>query len=936
MKLKLLCVTCTLVLLLTGTVFSAVVGKITGVITDAETQQPIVGVTVAVQGTNWGAITDVDGRYNILNVPVSTYTLVISAVGYATVEISNVDVHADLASYQNQALSPEAAELGTVIQVTAEAPLVVQDKTAAINIIKQEEIQALPTRGFEQVVGIQNSVVRVQFNPVVAVRGGREASQTGELNLRGGRRSEVAYYVDGFSQQDPLSGLSTANIANNAIQEVSVIAGGFPAEYGHVSSGIVNTITSSGGADFSGSVEAVSDFIADKSYDQNWYSANFGGPLPGLENSSFFGSVERRWHGDRQPSAITEDVFPTDPGREQERLPKNTLEGWSWQGKLNFGLTPNFKVELSTNGSQDKWFEYQHNYLFNQEHAPWYKDDNIGINGKITHTLNSKTYYNVSASYFMTERFRGDGLYKEDLLAYHVPGGNPRFGPTALFWLDGHVWDDFLRRKSSYIGFKGDINTQPTPEHTLKLGFDFQRHTLRYYNHLFPAKLLDPAGFNDIDRYGYDSLANEVDSDADGRNAAKHPINWATYVQDRFEWRGLIVNAGLRFDYFDYKSDRLRNPARPLDPDTLEDANSFILDEGDLEDSEKFTRLSPRLGLAFPVSDRTQMRLNYGKFFQRPDLVRLYVGDSYMQHKFNLGGYYYSFGNPNLEPEKTTQYEVGMTHALSDNAVFDVAAYYKDVDDLVQVYSQAAFPNSYGTYRNSDYGTIKGLEFAFTLRRTRNIYLNVKYTLTYATGTGSFATTQANIAWQSTDEPKQNAPLDFDQRHNLVGNFDWRTGENGGPRLGEIHPLENFGVNVLVTAASGLPYSPSEVYNEVTLAASAPTAEAPRNSNYGPWTFSIDLKAEKTFNVSGYKIVPFVWVKNLLDRDNALTVYESTGRPNTTNWLASEPGLEFLDTYGEVQEETGLAGEEMYNLKEANPQNYSNPRQIFVGLRVAF
>ena len=112
MKLKLFSFTCILLLLLTGSAISAPIGKITGVVTDAETSQPIIGVTVAVQGTTWGAITDQDGRYTILNVPVGTYTLVLSAVGYAKVEVSNISVHADLATYHNQAMTPEATDLG--------------------------------------------------------------------------------------------------------------------------------------------------------------------------------------------------------------------------------------------------------------------------------------------------------------------------------------------------------------------------------------------------------------------------------------------------------------------------------------------------------------------------------------------------------------------------------------------------------------------------------------------------------------------------------------------------------------------------------------------------------------------------------------------------------------------------------------------------------
>ena len=139
MKLKLISVTCVLLFLFTASAFSAVTGKITGVITDAANQQPLVGVNVAVQGTSWGAITDAEGRYMILNVPVGSYVLSMSAVGYTTVEVSNVEVHSDLATYQSQELTTAVTDLGTVISVTAEAPLVVRDKTTSVNIVKAEE-----------------------------------------------------------------------------------------------------------------------------------------------------------------------------------------------------------------------------------------------------------------------------------------------------------------------------------------------------------------------------------------------------------------------------------------------------------------------------------------------------------------------------------------------------------------------------------------------------------------------------------------------------------------------------------------------------------------------------------------------------------------------------------------------------------------------------
>ena len=351
MKPKLLLLALVLVGVAATAGFGATTGKITGVITDAQTGEPLVGATVIVDGTNLGASTDPDGKYIILNVPVGTYTLRISSVGYATLEVQNVGVSVDLATYQDHALSSKATDIGKTITVRAEQPLIIKDKTTTVDVVTREELLALPTRGFEQVVGIQNSVVRMNSNVDNRQRGGSAArAQGSDINLRGGRASEVAYYVDGFSQQDPLSGQSTSNINNNAIKEVSVVSGAFSAEYGHVASGIVQVTTNSGTEDYHGNLELVSDNVATPfgydSYDQNWYSADFSGPIPGIENGYFFFSGERRYMYDRQPSIKTKDIFEqfglddalsTD---DPQRLPANSLKGWSYQGKVDYNVTP--------------------------------------------------------------------------------------------------------------------------------------------------------------------------------------------------------------------------------------------------------------------------------------------------------------------------------------------------------------------------------------------------------------------------------------------------------------------------------------------------------------------------------------------------------------------------------------------------------------------
>ncbi|MBD3403463.1 TonB-dependent receptor [candidate division GN15 bacterium] len=955
MKLKRLFAAVALIcLLVTGSAWSAVTGSITGVITDAQTNEPLIGVSVAVVGTNLGAVTDENGKYMINNVPVGTYTLRMSAVGFGTLEVSNVGVSADLATYQDQSLSSQAADLNKTIRVTAEAPLVVKDKTTTVDVVSREELLALPTRGFEQVVGIQNSVVRMNSNVDIRQRGGRESlAQGSEINLRGGRPSEVAYYVDGFSQQDPLSGISTANINNNAIKEVSVTSGAFSAEYGHVASGIVNVTTNSGTDEFHGNVEVVSDNAASPfgydSFDQNWYSGDLSGPIPGLENGYFFVSGERRYMGDREPSVKTKEIYEEfgldESFDNHHRLPSNSLKGWSYQAKIDYNFTPNFKLQLSGNGSTDKWQEYRHYYLnpsFPQQirHVPLYEDKNLGLNAKITHTLTSETFYNLSVSYFNTERKRGDGVIFDDYEAYERSITNPEYDDFNLF-REGNIvvdtatgdtigyvpsyWANFFDRRSSYIGFKGDITSQLSSSHTTKIGFDFQRHTVRYFENLNATQ-----GFstNRVNRYGFDENGESSD-DEDLFNETKNPINLGLYIQDRFEWRGLIISAGLRFDYFDYKAQRLKSETLPFG----EDRSS--LDPEDLEDSEKFTRFSPRLGISFPVSDRTQMHINYGIFYQRPDLRRLYTGYDFLEARVTAGSYY-PFASPNLEPETTTQYEVGLTQQLGDNTAFDITAYYKDVKDLTQIFHQGADPTAYDFYDNTDFGTVKGVDFSLSMRRTRNISLNLRYSLSYATGTGSYANSQYNIAWKNPQGvPKSTNPLDYDQRHSIIGIFDLRTGKGEGPLFAGFRPFENFGLNVVTQFASGLPYTPMQIYDGVTVNAAVqqiPTGGI--NTARLPWQFSIDLKMERALELGGYQLVPYVWVRNLLDKENVVAVYEGTGEANTSGYLQTPEGQTRAASTSE-----STPGDEFvyrYDLGQNNPKNYANPRMILLGLRLSF
>ncbi|OQY30041.1 MAG: hypothetical protein B6244_01925 [Candidatus Cloacimonetes bacterium 4572_55] len=1045
-------------LLAASLAFSATTGKISGKILDKKTGESLPGVNVVIEGTTMGAATDIEGRYIIINVRPGDYNLTASIIGYQKMRFEEVHVSADLTTTIDFELSEEVLK-GDVTVIRAERPLVQRDQTGSVRVSSSEEIENMPVSSIQEVVGISAGVVQFQDsgNGMVRRRGGQgtSASNLPQLNVRGGRANQVAYIVDGFSVQDPITGRTTATIAPGAVDEIVIMTGGFNAEYGRIMSGAVNVTTRRGQPQFSGKVHAVTDNVGAGSepQDYNMYDFSFSGPLvPGNDKVSFFVSASRAWERNRTPRAnISGKYFDLIADRDSVEmsnsdgstynigtlntydahrsdythyrdgvLPGNWRDSWSFQAKIDVDLTDNIKLDMSTIGSTDDYQRYQHRYLFNSEHANYYEDRNLGVNGKMTYQMNKNTVFTVAGNYFGTSRFVGDGVHKHDMMEYARPVQNPNYDATTLYWswddIDGPTpteygsyawnqdvwgsesagWDSvqfvvggdeghvnrgaYLKRSSRYVGFDFDVISQIHPDHELKFGVDLQKHKLRYYSAVYAnrswAFLTDPGyAEQDVDLYGYrwDPVERELIETDDpmegnhdynygepftdennngiydegepfedtgtGLDGPKEPLTLSFYLQDKFEYEGIVVNYGVRYDYIDVNTEQLVDEHYPLgdpnqeaQPGDADYNNPNRMDKDkDLKDADEQTAFSPRIGIGFPVTDRTVFHANYGIFYQQPRLVDLYVGYTYLDYYVRNSPYFTTVGNPNLDWEKTTAYEFGMRHQLGERSVLEITSYYKSVTDLAQIENVSSFPASFTPYKNSDYGTIKGFDFSFRTMRTNNLATNVSYSLSWATGTGSTSTSSYNSQWHGEDSPKTSAPLDYDQRHKLTFNTDYRYTNNA-----PIPLLNNFGVNLLGSFASGTPYTPAKTYNEVTEASVTPETNGAINSRYGPWVFRMDMKANKTFQLGGFDMNFYVWVLNLMDRDNAVDVYEGTGDPESTSWLNSPEGVEFQDTYLEAHDSSGLTGEEKYMLKERNPRNYDLPRVVRFGIEIGF
>jgi len=473
------------------------------------------------------------------------------------------------------------------------------------------------------------------------------------------------------------------------------------------------------------------------------------------------------------------------------------------------------------------------------------------------------------------------------------------------------------------------------------------------YDAYFEKTMFDAYMNAFAENIGYDLTGqNKLDT---GENGARNPKISAVYIQDKLELNDLILNLGLRFDRIDPDNMRF-NPETggPLnvivDSKTGYLAETVYLDDtnesGGIDDEDKYRSitptswdaigkplqikskirelLSPRIGMAFPVTDRMVFHAQYGRFIQQPELNRMFI--SYTRFLANMQqGNYTTSGNPDLQPVVTTQYEVGFKQLVTKDISIDATVFYKQMTGYVTIrnvtdVTGGAYPLNYAIYVNGDYGTVKGLSLAFGMRRINNIRVSANYTLSYAGGTGSNSTRQYTIAWQSGNNPTFVSPLEFDQRHTGNISFDYRTGDRG--------MLSNFGVNALAEFGSGTRFTPSEVRSEVF--ESRPQRPiAALNSGVMPSTFNLSMQVDKGFDLMGTKLNVYLQINNLLNTEIVRDVYAATGEPGNDNWLATAEGQAvWLDKYGET------IGEELYNSKVSHPYNWGQPRQVRFGLRI--
>lgn len=861
---------------LAGIVLAGTTGKIVGVVTEKSNGDPLVGVNIIVRNTTTGAASGSDGFFIINNMPPGTYVLMASIIGYHPVEVQAVKVTVDQTTEINFAMTESVIDLDESITIVAERPMVRKDITSKRAVIDGNMItDVLPVSTVSDVLALQAGVV---------------TDENGSFHIRGGRSGEVTFLIDGTYVKDPFDNSLGGNVDVEAIQEMEVISGTFNAEYGNALSGIVNIVTKEGNPEYKFKIQYESPMLNKSPYHQGDWLLNtdlvqglseaekldYQDVVRAEDGSSAYrhvGILDSKFAPDKTvipvlgrfnsslsgPVPLLRNAFFFVSGSFQNTdsyLPYGFTLNRVLSSKFSYKPISALKLQFNYDWS-NRWHQlYDHQYKYwtymeeiGEGSYPIWADFKNRMTLKLTHILSSATFYTLSLSRIsnfakreieerdvVTDPTTGDLISSNYLTRGYYQGaeGNFRNG-------DDRYW---YRTESTTYDADFDLTSQVNRYHQVKSGFELRQHDIFRHRIGMP-----PRGRKEF----FD----------------KKPIEFAVYAQDKIELDYLVMNIGLRLDYFNAHSWYYLDPGNILQTITDETGQSTLTTVEQEETPGKF-KISPRIGLAHPITESTVFHFAYGHFFQSPRYYDLYRNSELTDILANDA----LVGNAGLEPEETVSFEAGFKQQLGQDYSIDINTYYKDITNLISSFYYFS-GRDYTMFINADYGRVKGVDVTMEKRYSNFFGGTINYTYMIAKGNESDPTEGYSQYREEKAhlKPNRNFYLDFDRRHSFNLNVGFRFPKEFGPYVGGSYPLQNVAANFLFTSSSGLPYTPSSRDPEATILPE-------KNSARKGWTQQLDVRFSKVFYfLNRIKFDTYVRIENVFDHINVLRVWSRTGDP---------------------------------------------------------
>ena len=939
---------------------------IKGRVLDAESGEILPYTNVYIAGSRIGTIALQNGQFYLGGLRAGTYTVRASYISYGLGSETVTVGPGEVAEIEFQ-LDVEAI-FTDPITVTGERKLIEVELTGSVHRMSADEMEAMP---------LDNLVEMIAHQPGVTL-------QDNEIHVRGGRADDTQFIVDGISVNDPLAGGGYGySIDPSIVNEIEVLTGGFNAEYGQAVSGIVNVSTKEGGEHWSGKVnwkrdhfygraggwdlgsvaalalppvsmllgeeEDVStepDYRDLSSYGRaqniDVVKMNVSGPdpfsdlldkvglgLPGEQSLLLSASMDVR-DGYlpiySRTQALRTTLYDADWLSPRQQNDWNGLAKWTWnvnpRHKINFNATRQLAVSQGFTLAGEG---YARPFMDNMDNSLVFTNENILNQLSYRWVIGEKDFFELSLGRNFSRMHAG--LNGDDDYWSYADYDNDSSSPYGQATGSSDRWHDHYAEswtlKTSYAWVASNTNQFKTG---LELSFTEMQLVDLQTNLALP-----PSG-----KLAYNEDIFKV-----------HPIVGAAYFQDTIDYRGMVVNAGLRLDAW--------APGREVEAamDSYEDYLFITEDMRDefYDDTVEFwlrswkMRVSPRLGVSFPVTERDKFFFNYGHFSQWPRYAYVYP-----QLTATTASEIQLLGNPNLDPKVTVEYEAGIQHEFPRLWSLGVTFFNRDIYDYAKSVTMSSVdigadqtpdPNDEGTvtiepvrYFNGDSARSLGIELSVIKRTTGYLSGSGSLELSRSTGTNSKAD-QAYLQAVYSGSSEENdsvtgllrSPLLWDKPWKVSINLDFSVFEDRRPEIFGLTLPPNWSLNMLFSAEAGQRYTPKHMEDGQEIYGDA-------YSGIGPYKSSLNLRLNKYWNVGRNRRLTFyVEARNVLNHLNYRRVNPWTGEGYKVGdrnpdwdqvwWYDDEPvqGEEYYSTDSEA-----------YAKAIVNPSYIENPRTILMGV----
>lgn len=911
-------------------------GKISGSVIDASTREPLIGANVILEGTNFGAATNIDGKFVILNISPGTYNISASMIGYSKVTINEVGVFIDRTTQLTFELTDQALQIEQVV-VVATKPPVIKDQTATAQHIDDRQIKVAPIEG---------------LRGALELGAGFQKDAKGNFSVRGSGSYELNFQINGIEQMSSNTsapGTFGTEKADNSwkfdvnplgVQQLQLITGGFSAEYGNAQAGVVKVVLKEGAPKITGEFRVeyrpsgqyhYGDYLYSKN---NWEWQKWGTIDKWMEKKDqilreLTFETRYEWLKNSNPElynqlADEEIKWAYDLWVKNHEPSDDNVLGvydytqYSYQrylfglggplgpdpNVLKFYVSGEYKRNPTRLPTPEK-VQVGQNYILNVTYQPggghklklmgsyqsyiggiWSGSSDIrwsglaftppGVSTKylvtidpvreeqtVAQTLN--WVYAISPESFteftLTHQQEKYELPYKYLAGYglEVDRADSSNDPSGSVLRDGSWWEkDLFRAPFSFstnyyqdsrtenFGLKFDYTNQITFNQLIKTGIQIQ------YWDMFNNGVNSSYQANSfVARNGF----------AD--NYTAYPISFGFYVQDRFEFEGIIANVGLRAEAYNYQSQVPEDPFNYLYTGT---EGSGVTGNPNTVPSETKYTLLPRLGVSFPIGESTAFRIQYGHFASMP------VFSEALSKRTASG--WSGLADGNLDPKKTITYEFGLQQQLSDIHRLDLVLYFNDRFDQTGTIALASATGSrtsgspifdennnplyfINSFTNNRYGSTFGFEAIFETFSSKEWSYRLSYSISQTTA-GSFGSNiklPENTRDLSTRNFAREELAGWDRTHNFRALLQYFVDSDGGFEIFGINPFSNSVFSLTYTAQSGLPFTHRTDFDIIDVL----------NNRRYPLESMVDFSFNKDILIDNIKIVLGLRIMNLFD-----------------------------------------------------------------------